>query len=198
MDTQDALQVEPSPGGISRRTLIRRAAIAGVAAWTVPVVVESLTAPAGALTIGAGCYRMWVEFTAGGAAWPAWQSTAPADGTCDPSGSCTPTASTAAAAGVAISPLAQPVNGSATAVTISIPAETNCTIVGASAWVIRGGSNQCAARTTNGTSNGVAFAFAAGGVTLTPVGNVSGSSNDTFWDNSGSVRSFIGVVIRCT
>lgn len=42
------------PTRVDRRTLIRRAAVAGAVAWTAPIVVESLASPAGALT-PAGC-----------------------------------------------------------------------------------------------------------------------------------------------
>jgi hypothetical protein len=41
--------------GIDRRTLIKRAAATGAVAWTAPVVIQSLTSPAGALTCG-GCF----------------------------------------------------------------------------------------------------------------------------------------------
>ncbi len=43
-------------GDIDRRTLIRRAAIAGGAAWVAPVIVGSLASPAAAAST-AGCYR---------------------------------------------------------------------------------------------------------------------------------------------
>lgn len=36
--------------GIDRRTLIRRAAVVGAAAWTAPVIIGSLTSPAAATT----------------------------------------------------------------------------------------------------------------------------------------------------
>jgi hypothetical protein len=44
--------------GLDRRTLIRRAAAAGVVAWVAPVVIESISSPAGALTGPAlsGCH----------------------------------------------------------------------------------------------------------------------------------------------
>jgi hypothetical protein len=41
--------------GIDRRTLIRRAAIAGTVAWTAPVIIGSLTSPAAAFTGPTGC-----------------------------------------------------------------------------------------------------------------------------------------------
>jgi hypothetical protein len=49
---------------LDRRTLIKRAAVAGAVAWTAPVVIESLASPAAAGTCGCGgCY--YVEFRAG-------------------------------------------------------------------------------------------------------------------------------------
>lgn len=50
----------------SRRDLIKRAAAVGAVAWTAPVVVESLTSPAGALTPGP-CTKYAVKITATGA-----------------------------------------------------------------------------------------------------------------------------------
>ena len=44
-------QTESNVGrGVSRRDMIKRAAAAGAVAWSAPVIVDSLTAPAGALT----------------------------------------------------------------------------------------------------------------------------------------------------
>jgi hypothetical protein len=40
--------------GLDRRTLIKRAGIAGAAAWTAPVILDSLASPAGATTSCAG------------------------------------------------------------------------------------------------------------------------------------------------
>ena len=45
----------------SRRTIIRRAAAAGVVAWTAPVIVDSLASPAAAATL-TGCFRAEFEF----------------------------------------------------------------------------------------------------------------------------------------
>ena len=45
--------------GLDRRALIKRAALVGAAAWTAPIVIESLASPAGALT--AGCFRVLVN-----------------------------------------------------------------------------------------------------------------------------------------
>ena len=52
--------------GIDRRALIRRAATVGAAAWATPLVLESLTSPAGALTPGP-CQPYWLKLeTTGG------------------------------------------------------------------------------------------------------------------------------------
>jgi hypothetical protein len=45
--------------GIDRRTLIKRAAATGAVAWTAPVIIQSLTSPAGALTCG-GCFLLQI------------------------------------------------------------------------------------------------------------------------------------------
>jgi hypothetical protein len=42
-------------GGLDRRTLIKRAAVAGAVAWTAPVIIESLASPAAAITGPHGC-----------------------------------------------------------------------------------------------------------------------------------------------
>jgi hypothetical protein len=44
-----------SRGGLSRRELIKRGAVIGGAAWTAPLIVESLASPAGAVT-GTGLF----------------------------------------------------------------------------------------------------------------------------------------------
>jgi hypothetical protein len=52
------------PGSIRRRTLIKGAAAAGVAAWTAPLIVESLVSPAAAASIS-GCQRIHLGVTVG-------------------------------------------------------------------------------------------------------------------------------------
>lgn len=44
--------------GLSRRQMIRASAVAGAAAWTAPVIVDSLTSPAAA---GSNCHVYWVK-----------------------------------------------------------------------------------------------------------------------------------------
>ncbi len=51
-------EVFEGSSGLDRRTLIRRAAAAGMVAWVAPVVIESIASPAGAVTGPAlsGCH----------------------------------------------------------------------------------------------------------------------------------------------
>ncbi len=55
---------------LSRRDLIKRAAAAGAVAWTAPLVVESLTSPAGALTPGP-CQPYYVKMLPSGTCYNA-------------------------------------------------------------------------------------------------------------------------------
>lgn len=45
--------------GLSRRQMIRASAVAGAAAWTAPVILDSLSSPAAAVTVG-GCHSIAV------------------------------------------------------------------------------------------------------------------------------------------
>jgi hypothetical protein len=51
---------------IGRRTLIKRAAATGAVAWTAPLILDSLTSPAAALTCGT-CFRVTFPADSGGA-----------------------------------------------------------------------------------------------------------------------------------
>ena len=56
--TTDVDDVEPRTP--SRRTIIRRAAVAGALAWTAPAIIDSLASPAAAASLS-GCYRAEFE-----------------------------------------------------------------------------------------------------------------------------------------
>lgn len=43
--------------GVDRRTLIKRAAAAGAAVWTAPLILDSVASPAGAISCIGGCFR---------------------------------------------------------------------------------------------------------------------------------------------
>ena len=49
---------EADQPGIDRRTLIKRAAVAGAAAWTAPVILGSVASPAAAITCASTCFRV--------------------------------------------------------------------------------------------------------------------------------------------
>jgi hypothetical protein len=55
-------------GGMSRRDMIKAAGVAGVAAWTAPVIIDSLSSPAAA---GSVCNKYWVKVTPAGACFSA-------------------------------------------------------------------------------------------------------------------------------
>jgi hypothetical protein len=54
--------------GLSRRDMIKGAAVAGAAAWTAPMIIDSLTSPAAAAS---GCNIYWVKVTSTGTCFSA-------------------------------------------------------------------------------------------------------------------------------
>jgi hypothetical protein len=60
MDDHDDETRDESRPGIGRRTLIKRAAVAGAAAWTAPVILGSVASPAGALTC-TSCFQFQID-----------------------------------------------------------------------------------------------------------------------------------------
>ena len=47
---EDAPEKDSGRGGMDRRTMIKAAAVAGVGAWTAPMIIDSLSSPAAALS----------------------------------------------------------------------------------------------------------------------------------------------------
>jgi hypothetical protein len=47
--------------GVDRRTFIKRAAATGTVAWTAPLIIDSLTSPAAALTCAGECFRFQIS-----------------------------------------------------------------------------------------------------------------------------------------
>jgi hypothetical protein len=195
--------VDPVDGddrtGLNRRQMIKAAGIAGAAAWTAPMIIDSLSSPAAAVTVAPGCYRMWQGFTSSGGAWGSWLASAPNG--CLPTG-CT-TNSTAASAAVTLSGN-QPVNNTSTAVTVTVNGGFSCRITSASAFVATSSgaeASSCETAINSVTGTHVNFAFGATfkSVAITPRG-VTGTGNDGFWDNEGgigAIRSSIGIVLTC-
>jgi hypothetical protein len=65
--------------GIDRRTLIKRAAATGAVAWTAPLIIDSLSSPAAALTCTGNCFL--VQFGPAGAGAPNCNTTSQTVGT---------------------------------------------------------------------------------------------------------------------
>jgi hypothetical protein len=196
--------VDPVEGdgrpGLNRRQMIKAAGIAGAAAWTAPMIIDSLSSPAAAVTVAPGCYVMWQGFTSSNGAWPGWLASAP--NLCFPTGCLN--FSTAASAAVALSGN-QPVDNTNTAVTVTVNGGYSCRITSASAFVATSsGANAstCETATSTSTTTHVSWTFGATSksVAITPRGDQPGNSNDGFWDNTesnGGTRSSIGIVLTC-
>jgi hypothetical protein len=55
-------------GGMSRRDMIKAAGVAGVAAWTAPMIIDSLSSPAAAASV---CNKYWVKVQPDGSCFSA-------------------------------------------------------------------------------------------------------------------------------
>jgi hypothetical protein len=181
-------------GGLSRRQLIKAAGIVGAAAWTAPVIIDSLSSPAAAATVAPGCYFAYSAATSSGT-WQAWQTAQPGNTgpTCAPSGGgCTPTASAAALAALNL-PTPNISDGGTQLVTVSVKGGFSCRIVSLTATVQAGAdADTCASSGgSNITNNHVAFAGQPStSVTLNPNGTVQ-------WDAAAGNTSMIGAILRC-
>jgi hypothetical protein len=59
MATDTYIPQHDAASGLDRRSLIKRAAAVGAAAWTAPVIIGSLASPAGALTTVTCTFTQW-------------------------------------------------------------------------------------------------------------------------------------------
>jgi hypothetical protein len=180
--------------GLSRRNLIKAAGVAGAVAWTAPVIIDSLSSPAAAVTAPTGCFLMYANLLVN-PAWGPWSTTNNSGTTCMPPAPCNPTTSTAAAAALG-TPTPAPANTSSTPVTVSVNSGYSCTIVAAGAVVRNGfaGAQSCRSNTAPG---GTTFTgLPSGSVTITPTGNAFGGD---VWDNEDIFhpRSVIVIVLQC-
>jgi hypothetical protein len=120
--------VDPVDGdgrpGLNRRQMIKAAGIAGAAAWTAPMIIDSLSSPAAAATVAPGCYRMWQFFSDPVGGWGSWLNFAPNG--CNPPG-CTNNSTTASGA-VSLSG-SPPADGSTTQVMVTVNGGFSCRIV---------------------------------------------------------------------
>jgi hypothetical protein len=187
--------------GLNRRQMIKAAGIAGAAAWTAPMIIDSLSSPAAAVTVSPGCYRFYWSIS-GTCSYTNTDpnSCAPADAGCTTFGG-RPTGA------VTATPTC-PANDSQSAVAISVLAGISCRITSATAVVRHGEgspttfSAQCRSALVTGTFGSTLFTFGAGNksVTITPQGTVASGSSFDQWRNGGGsplVNSSIGIVLHC-
>ena len=74
------------PRRLDRRTMIKGAAIAGAAAWTAPIIIDSLVSPAAAASVPGRCYGFTVSSTGASSCGAESGSTAAAPTGCSPTG----------------------------------------------------------------------------------------------------------------
>jgi hypothetical protein len=132
-------------GGFDRRTLIKRAAVAGAVAWTAPVIIDSLSSPAAATTAPRGCNSTEYNINC-------QPDNNAANAACAPTGfaTCTNDLPTACIVAPAFGTCdGSPANGS---VTFSISPACSCTFTGAAAHA-----------TNAGDANGCVFLVVASG-----------------------------------
>src|SRR5262245_44507478 len=103
--------------GVDRRTLIRRAAIVGAAAWTAPVIIGSLSSPAAAVTAPRGCNKIGYNGNCNANTNNANNECSPSTGTCaDLPRAC-------------LSPTVSDCDGIPGAVTFAVNGGCSCTII---------------------------------------------------------------------
>jgi hypothetical protein len=174
--------------------MIKAAGVAGALAWTAPVIIDSLSSPAAAVTAPKGCFRMFNNLTSSG--WGGWGTANNSGLTCDVTASeCTAVTDAAAAAALG-TPTPVPADDSGTTVTISVNPGYSCTIVAAGAVVQfnnTDNSRACRQRDTDGTSGDTEFnGLGTGTVTINPD---AGDGDE--WDNNGTSRSAVVIVLQC-
>jgi len=217
------------PGGddveaarLARRSLLKKAAIAGAAAWTAPLVLQSVTNPAGALTCAQGSYHVVYEEGL-------VQRTPTANTGCTHSG----TNTTAAAIGLSVSfgTSAAGTCGSTNAsiahiasdtgncrpVVISVAGGCECTITSVWAHVHNRSANNCPQQSSNYCWNGgqartgmpagriplriVSGAFGTSAVTVQPNYNnstVCSGEDGIHWGSPNAEDGYLVVNVTCT
>jgi hypothetical protein len=183
---------------IGRRALIKGAAVAGAAAWTAPMIIDSLTSPAAAATLPHGCHVSWLNFNG-----CAWQNTSPYG--CDPpTGGCS--TSDSVVPGGALTGSSCPGNNSQGSVTITVGNDYSCRIIAVAAYLREddgffGTQAACRSATSDGTIGYTVFSgIGTRSVTIKPGnGGFLGYPKDR-WAKSGSnpADSSIGVVMQCS
>jgi len=171
--------------------MIKAAGVAGAVAWAAPVIIDSMSSPAAAATAPSGCFRMYNNLDG---TWQGWSTSNDSSTSCVVTATeCTATTSVAAAAAVG-TPTPAPADNSGTTVSVSVNGGYSCKIVAAGAVVNAGGGMACRQRDTDGTSGGTTFGGLVAGTTVTIDPNGGGGDS---WDNSGSNRSVVVIVLQC-
>jgi hypothetical protein len=151
--------------GIDRRALIKRAAATGAVAWTAPLILESLSSPAGAITAPSGCHSVQI---AAGNCTTSVTPTATVAGCTPATWSTSPTAPCPAFAGG--QNLAGTLCLSATTacatntspITFTISNACSCTFTAGIGETNASGANQCRVGTLSGGNKTISFTLSGG------------------------------------
>lgn len=163
--------------GIDRRSMIKGAAIAGAAAWTAPVIIDSLTSPAAALSSGCWVYQYSVAAPLTGGTSCSWVTNS---GVCSVSDAdCASSAATTNLSKVGLNTpsCASVTNGGTQSLTFTV--DSTCRIHAAS---VR-------SRNASVTYSCQTITVAAAGVTSLAVAPQSG--------NVWGTQSFVLLLIKC-
>jgi uncharacterized membrane protein len=201
-----------SDRNVSRRTLIRKSAAVGVAAWTAPIIVDSLASPAAAATCATGTFyvayqstlvELFPNVTADSCSAPTGTNVQPAaiGLTATFTGTCTGTLGTIAH--VASN------DGSCQPVTLTLGATcANCAITGVQAHVHNRGAGTCPAVycQSPSTATHAPLQITAGALGTTSV-TVAPNYSDTeicsgvagiHWGSPDAANGYLLVQITCT
>lgn len=143
----------PTRKGLSRRDMIKASAVAGAAAWTAPVIIDSLASPAAALSQGSFCIAVTAATCAGQTAADYTTAFTGSDCTTDP---CT---GTKLASGTLLSELCITASTCTWTgnVSFSIGAGcSTCTFVGGTGAIPKPGSD-CDSGTLSGANKTITF-----------------------------------------
>ncbi len=158
--------VDPVDGdghtGLNRRQMIKAAGIVGAAAWTAPMIIDSLASPAAAATATPGCYQIHYSVISNScSATPsvAGVGCTPLTGTtCGTPAASIPANTLACLSQTAPTPCGTDSTDASNAITFTVGAGCSCKIVAAAGRRTSGIGAQCSVSATiNGTNKAVIF-----------------------------------------